>query len=129
LFTASIEALVLRRVDAGGVPAAGEHADRLVTHRAQDPFRRGGHAAQDRQLESVFLVLPQEAETVGAGEAGIDRIDVLLELRKIGAVVGYIRGGKRRFTTRPPLSSNTRWNAAAVSWPYAKSSAMIATRL
>src|ERR1019366_5955472 len=85
------EAFVVRGVDAGGVPAAGGHADRLVAHLLQDALIGGGHGAQPRPLHAVLLVLLEEAQAVGPGEAGVDRLGVLLQLTDVGAVVGYIQ--------------------------------------
>ncbi len=44
-------------------------------------------------LQAVLVELPQEAEAVRAGEAEEDAVDVGLELREVGAVVGH---GERR---------------------------------
>ena len=55
-----------------------------------------------------------------AGMAGIDRVEIGLELRDVAAVVRALSGVNSFCTTLPPLSSNTRWNPAkAFSWPNA----------
>ncbi len=82
------ELLVGRAVDLRGIPARGDDADRLIAHLLQQRFVDRRHAAQDRDAAAVFLVLLEELEAVRAGEADEDHIDVLLDLRDVGAVVG-----------------------------------------
>src|SRR5262249_60088176 len=54
----------------------------------QQCFVDRGHSAEDRRLAAILLVLLEELEAVGAGKADEDDVDVLLELRDIGAVIG-----------------------------------------
>src|SRR5262249_56458755 len=81
---------VPRRTAPRRIPAAGHDAERLVTHLLQDALVRGRHAAEDRQLHAVFAILLEEAKAVRAGETGVDRIDVGLDLRDVRAVVGHV---------------------------------------
>ena len=84
-----------RVVDLRRVPAGGDDAERLVAHVAQHRLVERGHAADRRDLaaQTVLVELPQAAEAVRAGEAEEDAVDVGLELRDVGAVVGH---GERR---------------------------------
>src|SRR5258708_460856 len=86
------EAVIVRALQAGGVPAGGDDAERLVAHDAQDAFIRARGVAEDRDLvvQPVLRVLLQEAQTIDAGEADIDRVDVALDLRDEGAVIGDV---------------------------------------
>src|SRR6185312_3810260 len=88
------ELLVVRRVDRGAVPAGRDHPHRLVAHALQHALIDRGHAGEHRDLslEAVFLVLLQEAQAVGAGEPGIDAVDVALDLGDERAVVGGVQG-------------------------------------
>src|SRR4051812_10853853 len=86
------ELLVFRVVDGCAVPAAGDDADRFVAHVLQDALVDRRHVAQHRNLplEPVLGVLAQEAQPVRAGEAGIDGVDVGLDLADVGSVVGDV---------------------------------------
>ena len=92
------EFLVVRRVEAGGVPAGAVDADRLLAHHLEDALVGHGGVAEhgDLALQAEFGERLEEAQRVGAGKAGVDRVDVRLDLREIGAVF-------RRVERRPQL--------------------------
>ena len=68
------EFLVVRRIEAGGVPARGENADRLVAHHLEDALvgARGVAEHGELALEPEFVELLEEAQRIDAGKAHID---------------------------------------------------------
>src|SRR5260221_3868436 len=82
------EFLVLGIVQLRRVPAGRDDADGIVAHLLQQRFVDRGHSAEGRGLAAILLVLLEELESVGAGKADEEDVDVLLELRDIGAVIG-----------------------------------------
>src|SRR5438045_4328868 len=86
------ELVVLRVVDGRAVPAARDHADRLVAHVLEDALVHGGHVAEyrDLPLETVLGVLAEEAQAVGPREARVDGVDVGLQIADVRAVVGDV---------------------------------------
>src|SRR5262249_41608191 len=61
------EFLVVGIVELRRVPARRDDADGIVAHLLQQGFVHRGHAAEDRRLAAILLVLPAELEAVGAG--------------------------------------------------------------
>src|SRR2546422_9067127 len=85
------ESPVLCGVERRLVPARRVHAERLVAHVAQHALVDAGGVAEDRDsLEAELGVLLEEAQAVDAGEAGVDAVDVRLDLADIGAVLGHV---------------------------------------
>ena len=82
------------RIIGRGIGLGGEDAGRLLAHEAQDRRIRRGAVAEQRHvlLQTVFAILLDEAHRVRAGEAHIDRIDVLglADLRQVRRVVGRV---------------------------------------
>src|SRR3569832_995757 len=86
------ELLVVRRVEARGVPAGAVDADRFLAHHLEDALIGHGRVAEhgDLALEAEFGERLEEAQRVGACKASVDGVDVLLDLRKIDAVFGCV---------------------------------------
>src|SRR6185312_16185324 len=89
------EAIIGGALQSGSVPASGDDPERFVAHDAQNALIGAAGVTKQRDLavQSLVRVLLQETQGIDAVVADINRIEVALELREEGAVVG---GADRR---------------------------------
>src|SRR5713101_6387684 len=67
-------------VELGRVPVAGDGAERIFAHLLQQLLVDRGEAAEDLNLVAVFSELLDDLESVRPGMAGINRVQIGLEL-------------------------------------------------
>ena len=86
------EFLVVRGIEAGGVPTGAEGVDRLLAHQLENALvgARGISEHGEFPFQPVILELLQEAQRIAAGEAHVDAVHVGLDLRQVRRIVGRI---------------------------------------